>query len=75
MQSVEHIIEPTKEDRLTEQQLKDWTKALAIEVVKLVDSLPKSTSSYVIGRQLVRSACSVWALTIGPVAALARTPR
>ena len=41
--------------------LLDRTKAFALRVIRLVDGLPRGRSSDVIGRQLLRSACSVGA--------------
>lgn len=46
---------------MTEADLKKRTKALALRVMKLVDSLPKSLSGRVIGNQLLRSGMSVGA--------------
>ncbi len=37
------------------------TKAIGIETIKLIDSLPKSRSADVVARQLLRSATSVGA--------------
>lgn len=39
--------------------LKDRTKAFAIRIIKLVESLPKGKTADVIGRQLLRSGTSV----------------
>jgi four helix bundle protein len=41
--------------------LKSRTKAFAKRVIKLVNALPHSRASEVIGKQLLRSACSVGA--------------
>lgn len=41
--------------------LKQRTKAFALRVIRLVESLPKRTAADVIGRQLLRSATSVGA--------------
>lgn len=46
---------------MTEHELKLRTKALALRVMRLVDTLPKSRAAEVIGRQLLRSATSVGA--------------
>jgi four helix bundle protein len=35
------------------------TKAFALDIIKLIEALPKSTSAFVIGKQLIRSATSV----------------
>lgn len=43
------------------EEFKQRTKAYAIRVVRLVESLPKSGSASVMGRQLLRSATSVGA--------------
>ena len=42
-------------------ELKQRTKAYGKRVIKLIESLPKNTTSSVIGRQLLRSATSVGA--------------
>ncbi len=39
--------------------LKSRTKKLAIEIVKLIDLLPRSTAGFVIGKQLCKSGTSV----------------
>ena len=41
------------------QHLKDRTKALALQIIKLYQDLPKTTEAQVIGKQLLRSATSV----------------
>lgn len=46
---------------MTPQELKDRTKALALRIVRLVDSLPRGRAADVIGRQILRSATSVGA--------------
>lgn len=46
---------------MNERQFKDRTKQLALRIIRLVDSLPKSRSGDVIGRQLMRCATSVGA--------------
>ena len=46
---------------MNEQEFKDRTKSFALKVITLVDQLPKTTSGIVIGKQLLRSACSVGA--------------
>jgi four helix bundle protein len=46
---------------MTEQEFKDRTKEIALRVIKLVDSLPNSNSSQVIGKQLLRSGTSIGA--------------
>lgn len=43
------------------QQLLHRTKTLALRVIKLSESLPKTRSADVIGRQMIRSATSVGA--------------
>ena len=43
------------------RDLKDRTKKFAVRVIRLVDKLPKSVSSGVVARQLVRSATSIGA--------------
>ncbi len=44
---------------MDEAAFKSRTKQLALRVIRLVDSLPKSTTGRVIGRQGLRSATSV----------------
>ena len=44
-----------------ETDLRDRTKAFALRVIRLVESLPKDRTANVIGRQLLRSGTSVGA--------------
>ena len=44
---------------MSEADLKKRTKAFALRVLKLVDALPKTTSGWALGAQLVRSGTSV----------------
>ena len=46
---------------MTEQELKDRTKAFALRVLKLIDTLPNSRSGRVLAGQLGRSGTSVGA--------------
>ena len=46
---------------MTTEQLKERTKRVALRVVKLTSSLPRTREADVIGRQLLRSATSVGA--------------
>ena len=46
---------------MDERRFKERTKQLALRVIRMVESLPKSRSADVIGRQLLRSATSVGA--------------
>ena len=46
---------------MNKEELKARTKSFALEVIALVNSLPKTKSSAVIGRQVLRSATSVGA--------------
>jgi len=46
---------------MDEAAFKSRTKQLALRVIRLVESLPKSTTGRVIGRQVLRSATSVGA--------------
>ena len=46
---------------MTPRELQARTKAFALRVLTLVDTLPRSTAGQVIGRQLLRSATSVGA--------------
>jgi len=43
------------------QELKDRTKAFALRIIRLTEALPRSRTSDVIGRQLLRSGTSVGA--------------
>jgi four helix bundle protein len=44
---------------VTERELKDRTKNMALRVMRLALSLPKNSASEVLGRQIIRSATSV----------------
>lgn len=46
---------------MTEDQLKDRPKAFALRVMKLVDSLPRTSAGRAIGSQWIRSGTSVGA--------------
>jgi len=46
---------------MNEQLFKKRTKKLALDIIKLVEDLPKSRTADVIGRQLLRSATSIGA--------------
>ncbi len=46
---------------MNEQEFKKRTKQLALRVINLVNSLPKTTAAQVIGKQIIRSATSVGA--------------
>ena len=46
---------------MTELEFKKRTKEIALRIIKLVDSLPKTSSAQVIGKQLLRSGTSVGA--------------
>jgi four helix bundle protein len=46
---------------MDERQFKQRTKELALRVIRLVESLPKRTTTDVIGKQLLRCATSVGA--------------
>jgi four helix bundle protein len=46
---------------MDEKEFKDRTKKIALRIIKLVESLPETTTSKVIGKQLLRSATSVGA--------------
>jgi four helix bundle protein len=46
---------------MTEQELKDRTKQFALRIMRLVDSLPTTTTGRAIGAQLIRSGTSVGA--------------
>ena len=48
-------------DSMNQTELKQKTKNLALRVIRLVESLPETKSSKVIGNQLLRSATSVGA--------------
>ena len=44
---------------MTEEELQSRVKSMALRVIRLVQSLPKSSTGEIIGRQLIRSATSV----------------
>ena len=46
---------------MDERRFKERTKQVALRVIRLVESLPKSRSADVLGKQLLRSATSVGA--------------
>lgn len=46
---------------MNEQEFKDRTKRLGLRVIRLVEALPESQTTHVIGRQVLRSATSVGA--------------
>jgi four helix bundle protein len=46
---------------MNREELKNRTKKFALEIIKLVESFPKTISADVIGRQLIKSATSVGA--------------
>jgi len=46
---------------MTNKELKDRTQRFSLEIIKFVKTLPKTRTSDVLGRQLLRSACSVGA--------------
>ena len=46
---------------MTQQEMKERTKRFAVRIIKLVDALPVTASSQVIGKQLLRSGTSVGA--------------
>ena len=46
---------------MTKDELKRRTRRFALDVIRLVDSLPRSRTAEVVGRQLLRSATSVGA--------------
>ena len=49
------------ENNSNDAQLKPRTKKFGIRAIRLSEALPKTTTGYVIGRQLLRSALSVGA--------------
>ncbi len=46
---------------MNKEDLKKRTKEFALRVLKVVDALPKTTSGFIIGKQIGRSATSVGA--------------
>lgn len=46
---------------MTAKELKDRTMDFACRIIKLVELFPKTKAADVIGKQLIRSACSVGA--------------
>jgi four helix bundle protein len=47
--------------QMDEQQFKDRTKKLAVRIIRLIDSLPKTATGKIIGQQLLRSGTSIGA--------------
>ena len=43
------------------EQIQHRTKQIGLEIIKLIDELPNNTSSWVIAKQIVRSATSIGA--------------
>lgn len=54
-------VQPSPSNQQFSDAMKQRTKAFALRVVKLVDSLPKTPSGREIGKQLLRSGMSVGA--------------
>lgn len=50
---------PKSKNSMTEQEFKNRTKRLALDVIRFVDALPRSRSADVLTGQLLRSATSV----------------
>ena len=46
---------------MTEQEFKDRTKQIALRIIRLVNSLPQSTVSVILSKQLLRSGTSIGA--------------
>ena len=46
---------------MTEEEFKNRTKQIALRIIKLVDSLPRSSSANTIAKQLLRSGTSIGA--------------
>jgi TIGR02436 family protein len=46
---------------MTEKEFKERTKQIAVRVIKLIGSLPSTTSAQILGKQLLRSATSIGA--------------
>ena len=46
---------------MTEHEFKKRTKKIALRIIKLVESLPKTVSAEIIGKQLLRSGTSIGA--------------
>jgi four helix bundle protein len=46
---------------MTEQEFKNRTKQIALRIIRLVESLPKSNTAQIIGKQLLRSGTSIGA--------------
>ena len=44
---------------ITSEELRQRTKAFALRIIKLSESMPKSQASYVIAKQVLRSGTSV----------------
>ena len=46
---------------MDEETFKQRTKKFALDIIHLVESLPKTKTADVIGKQILRSATSIWA--------------
>jgi four helix bundle protein len=46
---------------MTEREFKNRTKQIALRIIKLVESLPRTLSAEIIGKQLLRSGTSIGA--------------
>jgi four helix bundle protein len=51
----------SNDHKMNEEQFKARTSQLALEIIRLVESLPRSQTADVIGRQLLRSGTSIGA--------------
>ena len=46
---------------MTSKELKESTQKFAIEIIEFTESFPKTKAGDILGKQLLRSACSVGA--------------
>jgi four helix bundle protein len=46
---------------MTEKEFKDKTKQIALRIIRLIESLPSTYTSQIIGKQVLRSATSIGA--------------
>ncbi len=55
------VLIPSERTAMDEQTFKNRTKRFALEVIRLLESLPRNRTTEVIGRQLLRAGTSVGA--------------
>ncbi len=52
-------MEAAEETKMKHDNLKQRTKSFALRIIRMIESLPRSKASEVIGRQLLRSGTSL----------------